>query len=307
MKRTLTLILALFGCAPGFGWNNTGHMVVARLAWEKLGEDQRSQAIDALRKHPHYDEFLSADRPEGYSEEEWVFLRAGTWPDWVRNHHKAQFHHGSWHFINYPFVPPGSDVDPGDHQPSANEENIVKQLQVSVNKIKHGDEEEKAIYLCWLLHLAGDIHQPLHCTALFSEQFPDGDRGGNLAFIRTKSTSKKSKLHPLWDGLLGKSTSPATIGKVVNQARNVLEDEPQLVADDLAKHKTFDSWAKESFDVAKKAAYLDGKLKVGEEEDEDGDVSVLPSNYAKNAGQTARIQVAKAGQRLADTLSELLK
>ena len=31
-----------------------------------------------------------------------------------------------------------------------------------------------AIALCWLLHLYGDLHQPLHCVARFSPEFPDG-------------------------------------------------------------------------------------------------------------------------------------
>jgi hypothetical protein len=33
---------------------------------------------------------------------------------------------------------------------------------------------EKAIYRAWLFRLVGDILQPLHCTAVFSEHFPEG-------------------------------------------------------------------------------------------------------------------------------------
>ena len=53
-----------------------------------------------------------------------------------------------------------------------------------MDKVRSGTDEEKAIYLTWLMHLVGDIHQPLHCAAVFSEQFPNGDKGGNDAFIR---------------------------------------------------------------------------------------------------------------------------
>jgi len=58
-------------------------------------------------------------------------------------------------------------------------------------KIRTGTDEEKEIYLTWLLHLIGDIHQPLHCTAVFSEQFPNGDKGGNDAFVRIRSSPVK--------------------------------------------------------------------------------------------------------------------
>jgi len=52
-----------------------------------------------------------------------------------------------------------------------------------VDSIRTGTDEEEAIYLAWLMRLVGDIHQPLHCTAVFSEQCPNGDKGGNDAFI----------------------------------------------------------------------------------------------------------------------------
>jgi hypothetical protein len=293
--------------APAYSWNNTGHMVAARLAWQKLDQDQRAKAVQILRKHPHYEEFLTTDRPSGFTEDEWVFLRAATWPDWVRNHHKKQFHHGSWHFINYPFVPPGSSIDPASHEPPAGEENIVRQLGVATKKIKSGSQEDKAVFMCWLLHLVGDEHQPLHTTALFSEQFPDGDRGGNLAYVVLHEGANKTKLHPMWDGLLGKSTSASAIGKVVKEVNAMLAENPDLIKNDLENHATFESWAKESFEIAKASAYLNGQLPIGEEDEDSSDIDVAPEDYAKNAGRVARVQIAKAGARLATTIATLLE
>src|ERR1043166_6837010 len=37
----------------------------------------------------------------------------------------------------------------------------------------------KSYDLSWLLHLVGDVHQPLHCASLVSHAKPDGDSGGN--------------------------------------------------------------------------------------------------------------------------------
>ena len=114
-------------------------------------------------------------------------MRAATWADWVRSHHKERFDHPTRHYINYPIVWKDSKVDAAKHEPPAKQENVVNQLAVCVEKIGKGTDEEKAVYLTWLFHLVGDIHQPLHCTAVFSERFPDGDKGGNLARIRIKS------------------------------------------------------------------------------------------------------------------------
>jgi hypothetical protein len=295
-------VVLLLSLAPqAWAWNDKGHMVVARLAWNKLSKDDRARAIEILRRHPHYAEYLSADKPDGFEEDEWVFLRAATWSDWVRRHHKNEYDHPTWHYIDYPFVPPGSDIDPKDHQPPADAENIVNQLSVCLPNIKKGSDADRAVYLCWLFHLAGDIHQPLHCTSMFSKQFPDGDHGGNLDVLRVEG---KIKLHPFWDGLLGTETSPSAIGKDVKEIEDLLKDKPDLIKDDLATNKTFEAWAKESFAAAKKHCYLDGELKVASTSDKpkDKDLPQAPDDYAKNCGKIARIQIAKGGQRLADAV-----
>ena len=59
-------------------------MVVARLGWRQRSEDQRAKVSAALKKHPHYSEYLADRRPEGFTEDEWAFMRAATWADWVR-------------------------------------------------------------------------------------------------------------------------------------------------------------------------------------------------------------------------------
>src|SRR5262249_25270474 len=93
--------------SPAFGWNDKGHLVTARLAWRNLTEDQRSRVVALLKKHPHYEEFLTARKPEGFTADEWAFMRAATWADWVRSHHAEQYNRPAWHFINCPIVPGG--------------------------------------------------------------------------------------------------------------------------------------------------------------------------------------------------------
>src|SRR5205085_2765596 len=137
MRMILALALLVLLGSPALAWNEKGHMVVARLAWRQLTEKQRDQVVATLKKHPHYEEFLAAQKPDGFSEDEWVFLRAATWSDWVRNHHAADFNHGPWHYINYPVVPPGSKVDPAKHQPPADQENVVTTLPVCLEKIQN--------------------------------------------------------------------------------------------------------------------------------------------------------------------------
>ena len=56
--------------------------------------------------------------------------------------------------------------------------------------------------------------------------------------------------------------------------------------------------------------YLNGDLKVaastGRRIAADADVPTAPDGYAQNCGKVARVQVGKAGMRLADQVKKLL-
>lgn len=45
----------------------------------------------------------------------------------------------------------------------------------------------KSFMLVFLIHLVGDIHQPLHNTSRVSKEHPKGDKGGNEFKIQTSS------------------------------------------------------------------------------------------------------------------------
>ena len=63
-----------------------------------------------------------------------------------------------------------------------------------ITKSEETTDMDKAILLCWLFHLVGDIHQPLHCSAMFTPRlFSEGDRGGNSIKVG------KYNLHSTWD------------------------------------------------------------------------------------------------------------
>ena len=95
----------------------------------------------------------------------------------------------------------------------------------------------------------GDVHQPLHSTALFSARlFPDGDRGGNL--IKTK---QRGNLHALWDGFLG---GKATLREARQEALNLLADvDMARVGDRGVSSLDEQVWLDESWKIARDFAY----------------------------------------------------
>src|SRR5579884_3097036 len=188
-KALALLALLLLPAPPARAWNSVGHMAVARLAWDRLDDGQKVRVAKLLRQHPHYDLFLAKNRPEGVDAAEWAFLRAATWPDWVRPRRPTdprgddvtKYHRPEEHYYDRPFVLPadqalfaGRNLDPAPDKPNA-----IKALTRCMGTLKSSDaaDADKAVALCWLEHLVGDVHQPLHCTSLFSAQFPAGDQG----------------------------------------------------------------------------------------------------------------------------------
>lgn len=229
------------------------------------------------------------------------------------------FHRRDWHFINKPlFLSPADDTalsgtltvnlkmdPPAGAGLDKKDMNVVQVIKLCQQKLKDPatTDQHKAIYLCWLFHLVGDVHQPCHSTALFSQKrFPEGDRGGNLIFIKPGG-----KLHSKWDGLLGKTLEFKTL---VNRTNGLLADE-DLMDEIAAASATLDvaKWLDESKAAADKFVYTsairDG-VKLGESDpSHDLPKIVVPASYAKNATETGRKRVAEAGVRLAKLVEEL--
>jgi hypothetical protein len=158
--------------------------------------------------------------------------------------------------------------------------------------------------LAWLCHTVGDIHQPLHSSALYStRQFPEGDRGGNA--IRTEQIGN---LHALWDQLPGTDDAYRSVR---NRAISLLAD-PEKVPLGEAAAVILDpqSWAEQSHDMARVVVYDEeilSAIRVQEGEDQPP-AAMRPSNrYLRAGGALAEEQMVRAGYRLAASLKAILR
>jgi S1/P1 Nuclease len=186
-----------------------------------------------------------------------LFMQAARWPDDIRSQDKAQ-NKPSWHYINLPFRPEGqpASVQIRDPEPV----NILTAMAENESVVKSGssDAERKAIALAWLFHLVGDIHQPLHTAQIFTVDYPKGDRGGNQICIRVTQAGQPMDLHRFWDGVI---TSSSNLTRLRNEA-TALRNRQEFQRSQLTELAStdFESWAKESFEIATKIAYLNGTL-----------------------------------------------
>jgi hypothetical protein len=319
MKSILLTLILVSTVFKTFGWNHTGHMIVAELAWRDLSPAKRKAISIALREHPHYALLLATNVPPNVDTNEWAFLHAAVWPDMIRpsrsgGHAKpieiTKYHRSAWHYINIPYIWPADA-----HLIAANsfvipQTNILSALTNTLNTLENAEASvaNKAVDLCWVMHLIGDVHQPLHAATLLSESYPHGDQGGNLLGI-ADSSNKPLNLHSFWDQLLDNGGTYETISMIADNIAAASQYSPENLPE-YKRNKTAASWANESYAAAVAFAYAEGQLKFADwKAFEAGQIPAaevphLKATYVINANDIARRRISLAGKRLADLLKK---
>ena len=160
-----------------------------------------------------------------------------------------------------------------------------------------------------VLHLVGDLHQPLHATMMFATNFPHGDRGGNSLAV-AEPGHRPVNLHAFWDDILGNGSSYPFIDLLADML-DTGSTYDAMKMKEYKNYKSYPSWAAESLVAAQAFAYLDGQLQFAAWDDFSTNkisaaaVPVLSASYVTNAEDVARRRVALAGKRLANILKKL--
>jgi hypothetical protein len=277
-------------------------MAVAAIAYKQMAAADRKRIANMLRQHP---DFAAKWKPgvaaSGLPWDEYLFMQASIWPDTIRGN--KQYDHPTWHYINKPYEP--SDVRFKPNQP----ENVLTALDLNKRiAIDHTAEPaDRAVALCWVFHLIGDLHQPLHAVTLVNELFPMGDRGGNDFYVRTPSGTMN--LHTYWDGLFDQYQSPAQIDAFATRIL-AARKRPDLLE---METRTADGWVYESLSLAVAAAYnhtpdpLHSYERTPLTPAKTAETATpLPEGYDANAHANGERRVALAGFRLAGVLGGLL-
>jgi S1/P1 Nuclease len=309
---TVSLLLAAGRCQA---WNSTGHETVAMIAWDQLSPDARVKLVAVLDNHPRLKEDLLADISPDEPKDVATFIRAATWPDMVRypmNPLHQTEHHPKWHYIDYPVEMDGVHGQPQKETWDGHDDpaNILQAYQKCLGELKDPatTKDRKAIDLCWVEHLVGDIHQPLHATALYSKEFPQGDQGGNLEFIHDPNSDFPTEaLHTYWDDLEGLSLKYDDIRKTADRLEK--EHPADTLKDQVADLSMLD-WAHESYELARKVAYANGTLPHAGKQEALQNAKLAPTlsaQYIQDAQATADLRVALGGYRLGAVLEDAAK
>ena len=263
----LTLTIALLLPQTAFGWNATGHELVASIAWDNLSPTARGRIIDLLLKAPDgacLKEMFQATGPNEDERKREFFVEAATWSDVVRPKNKddhrpcTSFHRRDWHFVDHFWKGvSGSATNPPTDlstPPMAATNAVERLLNFRPVVVSNNAPADRAIDLAWILHLVGDIHQPLHTSGRVTATETSGDAGGN-----TFALGPKLNLHSYWDGIVDRAkprhTPNETFPSYIKRLTSTFEaDFPKSHFSNLQPGQ-FDAWAKESFQKAKNNAY----------------------------------------------------
>jgi acid phosphatase len=284
-------------------------MEVAQIAWDALAPAVRARAAELLRLNPQYVAWTVNIAAE--KRDQIAFVRAATWPDFIRGAHaytsdgpdngnrppprpeasqnigySDHFMHKYWHFIDEPFSTDGSPLQP---PPSPNAQTQIALFRKALASPLTSDDV-KSYDLAWLLHLVGDVHQPLHATARFTSGQPNGDAGGNLVMIDCAGC-QETNLHRFWDDTPGVGDNA---DDAIAAARTLPAADPRQAA--VRDEKV---WIDESFEIAKSVVY---QTPIGA----GAGPFTLTDGYKTTAALTARQRVALAGARVALLLNTAL-
>ena len=268
MNRILWLagigLLLAIAAHSAQAWNTSGHMVSGSFAYDVLQKESPetlANILEILKQHPDYEKRWSKRlaKLDPDLHDRAILMLAARWPDDIRG---TKYDHPQWHYIDLPYVPPGQPdsikgVDPPDP-------NILIGYRTNAEVLKDpkATAADKAVALCWIMHLTGDIHQPLHATGMYTTDYPPptGDQGATKVMIRVKPDSDPITLHRFWDDLILGSDS---FQDVKNRAVEIRTEFPREKLPELASHvepSDMQKWAEESFDEAKKTVYREGAV-----------------------------------------------
>lgn len=281
-------VVCIILCTPiaSLSWGAGGHMMVAKIAFDRLTPHARAEVKKLLA--------VQID-PTSATAKSPDFVNAAHWADDLREFPEFDSFL-ALHFIDTPFSDDGTDL------PDIPPNNIVKALKANLKTLKSSSatDKQRAQALRFIIHFVGDIHQPLHCATRVSKDEAEGDHGGNFVFIKTPDKGKV-KLHSYWDGGLGtfpptgKNFAPPPLSLIPAAAALAIKEnpdnDPKLKLSDTT---AFQAWADESFTLAKSVVYKNIS-----------DGSTPDMTYINNGRKVARQRVAWAGYRLAALLNSI--
>lgn len=234
-------------------WGKTGHRVTGHIAEEYLSGKAKRALNDLL---------------DGHS-----LAYVSTFGDDIKAD-RAYSKYSAWHYVNYPLGMSYKDSEKSEYG------DIIVAIEECINKVKdeNNTREDRVFHLKMLVHLVGDLHQPMHASR--SE-----DKGGND--IQVQWFGEGSNLHRVWDKNLIES-----YGMTYTELATELTDVDRKKRKKIQEGTIYD-WVDESHEIC---AELYDSVETGDK---------LGYRYSYDYNELLFQQLQKGGLRLAKVLNDI--
>jgi len=196
-----------------------------------------------------------------------------TYADEIKSDRKYR-EFSPWHYVNFN---QGELYEASDKSPNGDLIYGIEECQKRLASPSTSNQE-KIFYLKLLVHFVGDLHQPLHIGRA-------EDKGGNL--IKVRWFRENTNLHSVWDTKMIESFNMGYSELAVNLNTFSKKQKEQMQRGDVM------DWVYESRELATEVYQ---SAKNGEN---------LSYRYMYDHFSTVKMQLKKAGLRLAKVLNEL--
>lgn len=297
LKRIFALVALVAGWAGSApAWDDTGHLIIGEIAARRL----RPEVVRELTP------LAALLDPRFNDGKPYNLVTANVWLDDQRGL-GAQNPWKKLHYIDFPVIPGGNPPEPPPpHALSALD------AAVALLKNRQAPPAERAVALAEVMHIVGDLHQPMHAA-------DRGDRGGNEIRLcpLLPNGGGPANLHAFWDGAYrldvenGAVTelwprfprsawpgAPGEPGLIARQATALTRDGFLPPSSAAPATRPWVGWARETYAVACRSGWPEGAVK--------GTPATLSPAFVHEAHRVSEGQLAKAGARLGDLLNALL-
>ena len=281
--RRGALAAALLLAAQGaLAWGPQGHRTVGAIADRLLTPAAQAEVLRLLQNDR--DKF---DAPSGRTTLEAVSV-------WADELHGTPGARSSWHYDDVPIC--GSE-EKARYCPDGQCNTEQLQRLIGVLGDARAPPRERDEALKWVVHLVGDIHQPLHAA-------DNGDHGGNLVPVALEGvhTRGSENLHRAWDNDLVQLVLHARNRQQPPPDIDALAAEASSLAQEVGQGSP-ESWSRESNNLARNVAYHYAGFACNSRP---AGVVVLDAAYLDDAELVVRERLLLAGARLAALLNRAL-
>lgn len=305
----LSFVILIF-TIPSAAWDAAGHELTAYIAWQQMTPATREKVIKILLSAPEDSDiatfYISYNSRSDEAKKREYFMIISTWADIIRDREfkvrVGKYNHSNWHYSDTFWTTENGQVKVLPN-PSEDGGKAVEKLSdfTKVLKDSSASDADKAVAIAWILHLAGDVHQPLHTSARVTDLEPKGDQGGNLFLLTPKDTPRENQLnlHSFWDGIVGRNISrkndACDSDYLPPIARQMMKKYPFAKMQNRLELGEFDKWKQESFNIATTEVFPPTLIRF----------QTPSESYKKKAFQISQQQIALAGYRIGELFNQI--